>query len=244
MAKETGLGAGLFLDGIDISGDTQSLENITKSASPIEQTGIDKFAVERTPGKLDGQINMTNYWNPTNAHLALRTLPRTDRNLMYMHKQAVLGTPCAMLIAKQMSYDPSRNEDGSLTAKVESLANYNWLDWGLSVTQGKRSDITATNGTGVDFGAAGTFGLQAYLHVFSFTGTSCTVTLQSATTLGGAYSNITGGAFAAASAIGAQRIETSRTGTQNQFIRATTTGTFTQCTFAVAVTVNTTSMVI
>lgn len=241
MGKETGLGAGFFLDGIDLSGDTRELQTISKSIKVIEMTGINKYAYERQAGQLDGAINWTSYFNPTlltGAHPNLQTLPRTDRILTYMHKQNVLGTPCASLVAKQLNYDPERGEDGSLTAGVESQANAQWLDWGLSLTQGKRSDVTATNGTGVDFSAAGTFGLQAYLHVFSFTGTSCTVTLQSATTLGGAYSNITGGAFAAATGVGAQRIQTARNGTQNQFIRAITTGTFTQCTFAVAVTVN------
>ncbi len=244
MSKDSGLGAGFFLDGIDLSGDTRAMESISKSMGVIEVPGIDKFAMERLPGQLDGAINWTTYFNPTNAHATLKTLPRTDRIATYMHKQSVLGTPCANIVAKQLDYDPTRDQQGGLTAKVESQANANWLDWGFSLTQGKRSDTTATNGTGVDFGAAGIFGLQAYLHVFSFTGTSCTVTLQSATTLGGAYSNIAGGAFAAASAIGSQRIATARNGTQNQFIRAITSGTFSQCTFAVSCTVNVTDMTI
>lgn len=244
MSKETGLGAGFFLDGIDLSGDTRAMESISKSLGMFEVPGINRFAMERLPGQLDGAINWTSYFNPTNAHLALRTLPRTDRIATYMHKQTVLGTPCASIVAKQINYDPTRDQQGGLTAKVESLANANWLDWGFSLTQGKRADTTATNGTGVDFLAAGVFGLQAYLQVFSFTGTSCTVTLQSATTLGGSYTNITGGAFAPASAISSQRIATARNGTQNQFIRAITSGTFSQCTFVVACTVNETDMTI
>lgn len=244
MGKETGLGAGFFLDGIDLSGDTRELSTISKAIQVIEQTGIDKFAVERNSGQLTGEVSWTSYFNPTNAHLKLEDLPRTDVGAMYMHKQAVLGTPCACMVAKQTNYDPTRGNTGELTLGVQCLSNAYWLDWGKSVTQGKRSDTTATNGTGVDFDAAGTFGLQAYLHVFSFTGTSITLTLQSATTLGGAYSAITGGAFAAASAVGSQRIETARNGTQNQFIRVVSSGTFSQCTFAVAVAVNRTDMTI
>lgn len=244
MSKNTGLGAGFFVNGVDLSGDTRSMESISKSINVIEQPGINVYAMERAPGQLNGAIDWTSYFNPDGAHPELSALPRTDVHEMYMHKQNVLGTPCACMVSKQTDYGPDRGETGELTVKVASLSNAKWIDWGYSVTQGKRADTGATNGTGVDFGAAGTFGLQAYLHVFSFTGTSCTVTLQSATTLGGTYGNITGGAFAAASAVGAQRIETARDGTQNQFIRAVTSGTFSECTFAVAVAVNRTDMTI
>jgi hypothetical protein len=48
-----------------------------------------------------------------------------------------------------------------------------------SLTAAPRTDTTATNGTSYDFGTGSTaFGLQAYLQVLSFTGTSCTIKLQ------------------------------------------------------------------
>lgn len=244
MAKETGLGAGYFLDGWDLSGDTRSLETISKSVSLIEQTGIDKYAYERNAGQLTGAIDWTAYFNPTNAHLTLEDLPRTNRNMMYMHKQTVLGTPCAFLSAKQLNYDPTRGADGSLTAGVASLSDTYWLDWGLSLTQGKRSDTGATNGTGVDFanyGMPAAFGFQAMLQVFSFTGTSVTFTIQSSSdnAVGDPYSAVAGGAFTVVSAAPtSERIQTGRTQAVERYLRVVTTGTFSQCTFTVAVAVN------
>lgn len=244
MAKETGLGAGYFLDGVDLSGDTRSMESISKSIGLIEQTGIDKYAYERQAGQLNGAIDWTTYFNPTNAHLTLEDLPRGNRNLMYMHKQSVLGTPTAFLSAKQLNYDPDRSADGSLTAGVASLSDTYWLDWGLSLTQGKRSDTGATNGTGVDFanyGMPASFGFQAMLQVFSFTGTSITFTIQSSSDngAGDAFAAVTGGAFTVvSSAPTSERIQTGRTQAVERYLRVATTGTFSQCTFAVAVAVN------
>ncbi|MGH3587159.1 MAG: hypothetical protein ACRDQ0_12630, partial [Pseudonocardia sp.] len=88
----------------------------------------------------------------------------------------------------------------------------------------------------VDLGTAspGAFGLQAWLHVFSFTGTSCTVKIQESSddAAGDAFADVTGGAFAAASAVGAQRIATGAINVE-RYLRIVTTGTFSECTFAV-----------
>ena len=79
-------------------------------------------------------------------------------------------------------------------------------------------------------------GCSAYLHVFSFTGTSMTAKLQHSAddAATDAYTDITGGAFAAFTGIGAQRIQTGVL-VVKRWIRVVTTGTFNPCTFAVAV---------
>jgi hypothetical protein len=243
MAKESGLGAGLFINGVDLSGDTQSVDTISKAIKIIPQTGIDKHAMERAAGVLDGSLAMTNYFDPTNAHIELKKLPRTDVVVSYMHKQSVLGTPVASMVAKQTSYDGNRKDDGSLLLKVEALSNSYWLDWGYSLTTGKRADTAATNGTGVDFndfGGGASYGLQAYCHLFAFTGTSATIKLQQSSDngVGDAWSDVTGGSFGALSAVGASRIATSRTQAVERYLRVVTSGVFSAATFTVAVTVN------
>lgn len=256
MAKETGLGAGLFLDGYDISGDSREVGTISKSMKPIPQTGIDKYAMERNWGLLDGAIDAVAFFNPTNAHLALGAADatrRANRIFSYMHKQTVLGTPVASLTAKQTNYDPSRGNDGSLTAKVAASQAQYWLDWGKSLTAGQRTDTGATNGTGVDFGdpspLAFTFGLQAYLHVIAITGTDATVKLQQSNDNGATdpWADVVGGGFTAlsgASAHTAQRISTARNLTVKRYLRAVTvtTGGFSSLKFVVAATVNVTDM--
>jgi len=246
VAKEHGLGANFYLDGWDLSSDTGSLSKISKSVGLLLQTGIDKYAIERKSGVLDGEISWMTFFNPTNAHLKLEDLPRTDVVATYFHK-TTLGAPVACMVGKQVNYDPKRGNDGSLTGEVQTLANAYWLDWGLATTAGKRTDTAATDGTGVDFGAAGTYGLQAYLQAFALTGTDVTVKLQQSSDNGVAdgWADVTGGGFTAVTAppLG-QRIQTARNLAVERYLRVVTTGTFTSAVFAVGVTVNRTEYTI
>jgi hypothetical protein len=240
MAKESGLGANFYLGGYNLSGDTGSMSGISKGLTPLPVTGIGKSAVERLPGKLNGRIAWSSWWNPSNAHLALRTLPRSDRVASYWHRTA-LGAPVASCVGKQINYNPTRGNDGSLSAAVEVLSNAWWLDWGLGLTAGIRIDGAATNGASVDYGAGFAFGLQAYLHVFAFTGTSVTIKLQQSADngVGDPWADVTGGAFAVVTGANvAERIQTSRTQAVERYLRAVTTGVFSNVQFAVSATVN------
>src|SRR5258706_4229977 len=138
MGKETGLGANFYLDGVDLSGDVGALSKISKAMEVLPATGIDKFAKERLPAQLMGAINWNTFYNPTNAHPTLSTLPRTDRVASYTHKAVVLGTPVASIVLKQMSYDGKRDDKGGFTLDGETVSNAFWLDWGYSLTIGKQ----------------------------------------------------------------------------------------------------------
>ena len=125
MGKESGLGAAYYVDGIEVSGDTQSFERIANILSTLPMTGIDKFAMERKPGALNGEINWTAFFNPATdeTHDTLGALPRTDRIVTYCHKRAGAMIPAASMVAKQLSYDPNRSMDGALLFKVNSSCN-------------------------------------------------------------------------------------------------------------------------
>jgi len=240
MAKQSGLGANLYVGGYDLSGDTNSVGKIAKDAGPIEMTGIDKLAFERQAGQLTGEIDWTSYFNATNAHLALGPLPRTDRVVTYFHR-AQQGVPAANMVAKQTTYNPKREQSGELTLDVVALSNAWWLDWGLTLTAGKRTDAAPTNGTGVDFTTPFAFGLQAYLQVFAFTGTNCTIKLQGSSDngAGDAFADIAGGAFTLVTGAHVdERIATSRTLAVERYMRVVTSGTFSSIQFAVSATVN------
>jgi hypothetical protein len=175
------------------------------------------------------------------AHPPLSTLPTTDVGLMYV-TQLALGGPAGCLVAKQMIYDPTRGSDGSLLFKLQALSNSginSALEWAQMLTAGKRTDTTATNGASVDFGAVSSlFGATGWLHVFSVTGTSVTVTIQdSADNI--SFANVTGLAFSAVAPGGApqyQRLQTATGATIRRYVRAITTGTFSNAVFACAFT--------
>lgn len=244
MAKDNGLGAAFYLDGIDLSGDTNALDRISMSMGLIEQTGIDKSAKERTGGLLDGEISWTSFFNPTRAHPKLEDLPRADVVGSYFHKSADLATPVANIVAKQVNYDPTRAADGQLTLKVQTLANAWSLDWGYSLTAGEKTDGAAANGTGVDFnnlGGGNAFGLQAYVHLVAFTGTSVTIKLQQSSDngVGDAWADVVGGSFGALSAASqGLRIATARTQAVERYLRVVTTGTFSNAVYRVSAKAN------
>lgn len=237
MSKSNGLGDALFVGGYDLSGDIGSLSKIGGGPAALTVTGINKSAMERLGGLVDGDIAYTAYWNPgpeaNAAHKRLSLLPRTDQYLTYCHT-TLIGGPAAAMIGKQIGYDGTRGDDGAFTLAVDTQGNGYGLEWGRQLTAGIRTDTTATLGGTVDLGA-GTppeFGLQAYLQVHGFTGTSVTVKLQESSD-GTTFTDVTGGTFAAATAIGSQRIQTARDQTVQRYLRASTTGTFTSAKISV-----------
>lgn len=248
MAKQSGLGDNFYLGGYDLSGDTASLDEIGGGPAVIDVTGIDKSAFERVGGLRDGRIEWTSHFNPDEdkQHEVISTLPVTDRHLMY-YRGTALGGPAAALIGKQLNYDWTRADDGKITMKVRAESNGYGIEWGQSLTAGKRTDTEATAGTAVDFGTGSTtFGAQFYLQVFDFDGTDITITIEESSDDGSSdtFAAVTGGAFSEITAAPAvERIQTARDQTVEQYLRVTTSGTFTSCTFAVVAVRNDTSVV-
>lgn len=252
MTKKSGLGQAFYLGGYDLSGDTGAGDEIGGGPSGMQDvTGINKLAYERKGLLRDGRISWTSFFNPETAaddpgvtedraHVVLSSLPTTDRHLMWA-TATTLGAPAACMVGKQIGYDPSRAADGSLTISVSALANGYGLEWGDLLTAGIRTDTEATEGDSLDLGTGSTeFGLQAYLHVFSFTGDDVTITIEESDDDGDAdsWTAVTGGEFTEVTAgPTAERIQTARDQTVERYLRVTTstTGGFDELSFAVAV---------
>jgi hypothetical protein len=240
MAKKSGLGANLYIDGIDVSGDTNAVDQISSPRGTFDMTSIDKSAYERILGMKDGVINFTSFFNTAadRAHLTYRPLPLTDRHMMCPVTTPAIGVPTAAQRAKQIGYNGNREQGGQFLFTVESQSNEDGLNWGLLATVGKRTDTSATNGASLDGGAASAFGLQAFLQVFAFTGTDCTIKLQQSSDngVGDAFADVTGGGFTAVTtAPGAQRIQTATNLAVERYVRVVTSGTFSSITFAVMI---------
>ena len=240
MAKQNGLGDLLFLDGYDLSGDVGAVDRIGFASGVLDVTAISSSGMERIHSHVDGEISFKQFFNDAAAaeHEVLKAKGSgANRIAAYFHG-STLGNVAAGLVAKQINYDWERPADGGLAGTTQLLGNAYGLEYCEQLTAGKRTDGSATNGTGVDGTAATAFGLAAYLQVFAFTGTSVTVTIQESSDNGGGdpYAAVTGGAFAAATAIGAQRIVTALTLTVERYLRVVTTGTFSNAVFAVCAT--------
>lgn len=245
MAKQSGLGDNLYVSGYNLSGDIGSLNRIGGGPEALPVTGIDKYAFERIGGRRDGAIEFSSWFNPaaSQAHPVLSALPRVDTIVSYFRGTAI-GSPAANLVAKQIEYDGTRADDGAFNFKVSALANGYGLEWGTQLTAGRRTDTGATNGASIDTLASVSLGAQAYLHVFSLTGTDATITIQdSANDI--AFTDVTGLSFTqVTSAPTAQRIATGPTAAIRRYIRAVTTTSagFTSLGFAVVVVKNATAV--
>ncbi|MET8864671.1 hypothetical protein ABZW11_17175 [Nonomuraea sp. NPDC004580] len=250
MAKQAGMGDAFWLDGYDLSGDVGALGRIGGGlAGTQDVTGINKYGMERRGLARDGALEWTSFFNPGTAaaHEVLSTLPLTNRIATY-GRGTSLGSPAACLVGKQINYDPSRAADGSLTISVQALADGYGLEWGRQLTAGVRTDTEAADGDSVDFGAAGAFGLQAWLHVTEFDGTDVTIGLEQSSDDGDAdsFAAVTGGEFTEVTAGPvSERIQTARDQAVEQYLRVatSTTGGFTSVSFVVVVTVNPISVV-
>jgi hypothetical protein len=247
MAKTAGMGDNFYLAGYDLSGDIGALSKIAGGPAPLVVTGIDQSAFDRIGGVREGGMDWQAWFNPAagQAHPRLGSLPTADVIATYC-RGTTLGNPAAGCVAKQINYDGSRGDDGAFTFAVQAQCNGFGLEWGRQLTAGKRTDGSATNGSSVDFGTGSTaFGLQAYLHVFAFTGTSVTVKIQESSDdgSGDAFADVTGGGFTAATGITSQRIATAAGLTVERYLRVVTTGTFSNAVFAVMVNRNATATV-
>jgi hypothetical protein len=232
--KQGGLGANLYIGGVNVSGDVAALTNLSTPIALGVDTGIDKFAFERLALKKDGNIGIQTWWNSTGIHLVLAALPTADVLYSYWQYPLAIGGECFSMIAKQLNYDPVRANDGMLTTTVQAQANGFGAEWGQSLTAGVRIDTAATNGTALDGTAQTLFGAQAYLHVFGVTGTSMTVKIQdSADNV--SFADVTGLTFATVNAglTSGQRLATANNATIRRYVRAVTTGTFNPGSFAV-----------
>lgn len=232
--KTSGLGDNWYVGGVDLSTDTQQFGRVGGGPAVLDYTDITQSAHARVGSQRGGEMNWVSYFDKGagQAHPTLSVLPRTDVIVSYFHQPTAIGSAAASMVSQQIGYDPTRAADGALTVAVAAQSNGYGIEWGQSLTVGKRTDTTATSpATGLDGGASSAFGAQAYLHVFAFTGTSVTVTLQDSADNSTFAAIASPMAFTAATGATFQRIAV--TGTIRRYVRAITTGTFSNAVFVV-----------
>lgn len=138
MGKQTGIGDQLWIDGVDLTGDTGSLQRIAGGPAALDLTDITQAGYDREGGLRTGAIDFTSWFNPARAHPQYKTLPRTDRIVTYARGSAV-GNAAASMVGMQIGYDPTRGADGSLSMAVQALSNGYGLEWGVQALAGKQT---------------------------------------------------------------------------------------------------------
>lgn len=249
MTKQSGLYQNIYVGGYDLSGDVGSIDSADVTREVTNVTGIDKGATERIYLVRDGAVTFTSFFNPSagQSHPVLSALPTTDVGVLWAATVGAstfsIGDPAMALQAKQVNYSGNRDTNGGLTFTTTAQAAQDGVDWGKLLTPGRQSQSSAGALASLDNGASSAFGFQAHLHVFSLTGTSITVAIQSSSDdgAGDAFTDVTDGVFSAVTPAGApasQQIETARDASIERYLRVNTTGTFSAASFAVVLTRN------
>lgn len=234
MTKRSGIGSLMLVDGYNLAGDTQAVQ-LSVSQALLDATGINAGAHERIAGLRDGMLSLPTFFNPAEdrQHEVLSTLPSTARLGLFTIGSTLGTARGAGIRGLQDAYSANRAADGALTFQGQLQGEGFALDLGELLTAGIRTDTTATNGASVDYAAATSFGWAAHLQVTAFTGTSATITIQDSAD-NSSFAGFTGSAFAAVSAVGAQRIEASAAdATVRRYVRVATSGTFSDLKFVV-----------
>lgn len=228
MAKQTGLQQNLIIGGTDVSGDVGSIDETSSARATQDTTGIDKAAYERLMLLADGKLDFSAYFNPTGIHPVLAALPTSDVLCSWL-VDVRPGGAAFTITGKQVSYDPSRPDDGSLALKTSIVGSDGYPPhWGVLLTDGRETFTTADTTGSHDLGAA-QLGALFTVHLTAFTGTDVTVSFEASSDdgAGDAFALIDPAATHTFTAAGAVSIRLADTVNVEQFVRANITGTFT-----------------
>jgi hypothetical protein len=239
MAKQSGLGDQLFIGGYDIGADINSIGSISTPRQTLEGTAITQSANARLFGLRDASAEFVSYFDPAAdaSHAILKTLPVADTQLMYLRGTGV-GSEAFCMVGKQIDYNPNRGDDGSLLFTTSIQSNGFGADWADQLTAGKVTHASGASTTGLDTLAAASFGWQAYIQVFSLGSGTAEITIEDSAD-NSAWLTLSGAEFTDATTRTFERIQSSSaTATVRRYLRVTTSGTFTDLVFAVAINKN------
>jgi len=231
MAKESGLGQQFYMAGYDLSNDLGQMNECATPHETLPVTGIDKSAIERLLSRQTGVIDFTTFFNDAalKEHAALKGLPTADVIAIYA-TGAAIDDPAAGLVGKQQNYDGDRDPVGNFTFNVRVMNNSTPLEWGVMLTSGQDTHSSSTSSSSKDDAASSSNGLAGYLQVIDIDSGTPTFVLEDSANNSTWATLISFTAVADGGEPTAERKEVS--GTIDRYLRATTTGTFSNLDFA------------
>lgn len=235
MAKKSGFQMGAFVAGYDLSGDVGAINDISTPRAVFDVSNLDKTAVERLLGRADGAFSFANWFNDAagQTHPALSGLPTTDVMAIVAMGNAV-GDPAFFGVFKQVGYDPTKNADGSVTETIEGVGTVGsdqliGTEWGKMLTALSDSFASASSAASYDDTAQTTDGVRAMIQPISLGSGTPTVVIED---------SANDSTWATLVTFGTVEVnvpeEVMASGTVDQYLRITTTGTFTDLVIALA----------
>lgn len=224
MAKITGLGANLWVDAYNVSGDIGAIDSIASSRTQLDVTSIEDDNMSRLPGIGDGSISFSGFFNRASPSLyaSFGSAFGTAINIITASFGTAIGSPAASIGAARSTYTTTRGSDGSLLlqASAESGIGYG-VDWGYLLAG--RDSATGTASTTVDNAVATSAGAQAYLHITAVAAGTVTITVEDSAD-NSSFSTVTGLSFTASSTAVAEYKATSATASVRRYLRYNCSG--------------------
>ena len=241
MAKTNGLNVRLYVEGYDLSGDANALSGLGYTSELLDVTTLDVSAKKRIVGIADAEVSVDAFFDPaSNLSHAVWTSnsgkqPTADQDVLVPMGSAV-GDPCVGLISKQGTMTTTRSPGSAISASATyTTSDGSGLEFGTMLTAHDDTHSSAGSGSVMDGGAATSNGGAGYLHLFSLASGSVTVKIKECATSDGSYTDlVTFSTVAAAAAPTSERLTMS--GTVAQYLKVTTTGTFSNAKIAVGFT--------
>jgi len=176
----------LLVDGFDFSGDTKGV-TLSFQTSQLDASTLQSSAAKKIPGPTDGTLECQGYWGGGDVgklddEINARLGSETPCVVSVLFDTRAVGNPAytqRTTWAQQMKIDSPIDNLITLDSTWQNVT-----DRGYCVAD---ATISATGGqTVIDFGAAGTLGGWAALHVTAIAGTAsgATFTVQSAALVG------------------------------------------------------------
>ena len=233
----------LFLDEIDVSGDTRNVGSFGMTYSEIDvsgwSNGVTNFVLGQPTVMIDGFQSVFNNTATTGSHVELSAQEEYNASLMIGIRGApAAGDPCFAATLQQSSYTMA-GEGALITGislsgpgQAQLVSNSRTINncWGQILDPGTALTST-TNGTTVDGGAATTGGLVTYSHVTASSGGTWAYQVQHSTD--GSTWVVLGNLDDDGSSTGSNFHRTGASDTVNRYLRIVSTRTSGTCTLAV-----------
>lgn len=232
MAKKSGIDQRLYVGGYDVSGDVGVINTCEAVLETLNHTGLNKSAMERTPALVDGMIDFGAFFNDADnqAHEALSGVPSANVLGLWLLGSALGDVGFAITAKTAQRYGIQRTKSGALDINHRLEATGVPLEDVVALTAADDTHASATANTSVDQAAQTALGAVGVCVVLSIGSGTPTFVMQDSA------NNST---FATLLTFGAQAVQTAQrvtvTGTTERYVRAQTTGTFTNAKFVMAI---------
>ncbi len=203
MAFVHGKNTSVYLGAIDLSGYLDNME-LSADAELAPTTTFHATWKTGLVGTISGKVDYSGLYDPTELQLGTLLMAGTPGVLTYCPGGATaIGDRARLVDALELQYGQTAPVGGAVAVKG-SFGTATSIGYG-DVLHPLAEDTNTTTGAEKDDGAASATGWTAHLHVTAVDAGSWVVKLQDAA-VSNTYSDVTGGAFTAATGATSQRL--------------------------------------